>query len=260
MILRSITRHVKDQNWFAVGIDFLIVVVGVFIGIQVSNWNEARQNRALADDYLGRLTTDLVTEQALWQAAIDYFATARAYGLQALDGFDRHPEELDAGFLAAVYQASQVWYVAPNRATFDELQSTGRITLIENHDLRNTLANHYLRSAQTGVTLQQTSQYRRVARLHLGQPVQNAVRTHCGDRWVTDATNFYYVALPSPCEIDLPPEIVREEIAAIHANTEVKQELRFHLSVLDANLGVMRNTSEIAGQAVARLRASEHRQ
>jgi len=41
MILRRITEHVKDQNWFAVGIDFFIVVVGVFIGIQVSNWNEA---------------------------------------------------------------------------------------------------------------------------------------------------------------------------------------------------------------------------
>jgi hypothetical protein len=27
-------KHVQDQNWFAVGIDFLIVVTGVFIGIQ----------------------------------------------------------------------------------------------------------------------------------------------------------------------------------------------------------------------------------
>lgn len=34
MILRSITKHVREQNWFAVGIDFLIVVVGVYIGIK----------------------------------------------------------------------------------------------------------------------------------------------------------------------------------------------------------------------------------
>jgi hypothetical protein len=33
---------VKDQNWFAVTLDFIIVVVGVFIGIQVANWNEER--------------------------------------------------------------------------------------------------------------------------------------------------------------------------------------------------------------------------
>ncbi len=39
MLLRRITQHVKTQNWLAVFIDFLIVVVGVFIGIQVANWN-----------------------------------------------------------------------------------------------------------------------------------------------------------------------------------------------------------------------------
>ena len=36
MLLRSITKHVQDQNWFAIGIDFFIVVVGVFIGMQVA--------------------------------------------------------------------------------------------------------------------------------------------------------------------------------------------------------------------------------
>ena len=35
-------KHVKTQNWFAVVLDFVIVVFGVFIGIQVANWNEAR--------------------------------------------------------------------------------------------------------------------------------------------------------------------------------------------------------------------------
>ncbi len=42
MLLRRITKHVTEQNWFAVLIDFLIVVVGVFIGIQIGNWNDSR--------------------------------------------------------------------------------------------------------------------------------------------------------------------------------------------------------------------------
>lgn len=42
MILRSITRCVRDPNRFAVGIDFIIVILGVFIGIQVANWTAAR--------------------------------------------------------------------------------------------------------------------------------------------------------------------------------------------------------------------------
>ncbi len=42
MLLRSITQHVKEQNWFAVGLDFTIVVIGVYIGMQVANQNEIR--------------------------------------------------------------------------------------------------------------------------------------------------------------------------------------------------------------------------
>jgi len=39
MLLRRITEHVKAQNRAAVALDFCIVVVGVFIGIQGANWN-----------------------------------------------------------------------------------------------------------------------------------------------------------------------------------------------------------------------------
>jgi len=42
MILRRLRTHVENENWFAVFVDFCIVVIGVFIGIQVANWNEAR--------------------------------------------------------------------------------------------------------------------------------------------------------------------------------------------------------------------------
>lgn len=59
MLLRRITQHIKEQNWFAVVLDFLIVVVGVFIGLQVSNWNDARSDRALRSEYLTQLTEDL---------------------------------------------------------------------------------------------------------------------------------------------------------------------------------------------------------
>jgi len=33
MLLRSISKHVKDQNWFAVALDFVIVVIGVAVAM-----------------------------------------------------------------------------------------------------------------------------------------------------------------------------------------------------------------------------------
>ena len=58
MLLRRVTRHVRSQNWFAVGVDFLIVVVGVFVGLQVQDWNDARKERAEERALLGRLLTE----------------------------------------------------------------------------------------------------------------------------------------------------------------------------------------------------------
>lgn len=48
MLLRRVMEHVTEQNWTAIGIDFVIVVLGVFIGLQVSNWNDARAFSARA--------------------------------------------------------------------------------------------------------------------------------------------------------------------------------------------------------------------
>ena len=35
MLLRRVIQHVRQQEWTAIGIDFVIVVMGVFIGLQV---------------------------------------------------------------------------------------------------------------------------------------------------------------------------------------------------------------------------------
>ena len=83
MLLRRITQHAREQNWFAVVIDFAIVVIGVFIGIQVANWNDARADRSLRSQYLLQLTEDL---QADITEAMDTEsqAWARAGAIEAI--------------------------------------------------------------------------------------------------------------------------------------------------------------------------------
>ncbi|MCB1585338.1 MAG: hypothetical protein KDI52_03575 [Xanthomonadales bacterium] len=59
MLLRRITQHIKNQNWFAVFLDFVIVVAGVFIGIQVANWNELKKEQQLEKQYIQNIISDL---------------------------------------------------------------------------------------------------------------------------------------------------------------------------------------------------------
>ena len=53
MILRRFIRHVQDQNWFAVALDFVIVVFGVFMGFQVQQWNQERGSESNFTNHAG---------------------------------------------------------------------------------------------------------------------------------------------------------------------------------------------------------------
>lgn len=55
MILRRLSKHIKDQNWFAVLLDFFIVVVGVFVGLQVQEWASENKRVSSERQYLERL-------------------------------------------------------------------------------------------------------------------------------------------------------------------------------------------------------------
>lgn len=59
MLLRRITKHVKDQNWFAVALDFFIVVVGILIAFQITNWSEARSDNSRIERRLTSVVDDL---------------------------------------------------------------------------------------------------------------------------------------------------------------------------------------------------------
>ena len=46
MILQRLATSIRNQDWFTVVIETLIVVFGVFIGLQVNTWSGARADRA----------------------------------------------------------------------------------------------------------------------------------------------------------------------------------------------------------------------
>lgn len=59
MIIKRIVRYVRAQDWNAVAIEFVIVAAGVLMGIQVSNWNDGRIEKARVDQQVASLGTEL---------------------------------------------------------------------------------------------------------------------------------------------------------------------------------------------------------
>lgn len=59
MLLRRVIDNIKEQNWFAVALDFVIVVVGVYVGLQAQEWREGIADRERLDRIVAALGADL---------------------------------------------------------------------------------------------------------------------------------------------------------------------------------------------------------
>ncbi len=55
MIIRRILDALRKPEWGTALIEFLIVVIGIFLGLQISNWNEDRKAEAEGHFYLDLL-------------------------------------------------------------------------------------------------------------------------------------------------------------------------------------------------------------
>lgn len=143
MILRSLTKHVKDQNWFAVGLDFAIVVIGVFIGIQVSNWNERQADKRIGDEYVSRILVELDITEETFQRNLAFSEWVIHNTLRALDLLEFEPDHLDEEFVIASFIAAHeiVGYI--KRDVYDELLSVGSLNKIVNLEVRERIQNFY---------------------------------------------------------------------------------------------------------------------
>ncbi len=160
MILRRMADAVREQNWFTVIIEILIVVIGIFLGLQVTDWNEGLKEQARADQYRERLIADITDDAAQFQLRTNFINEVLTYSEQLLEGLEgEKPESIDEPnthdqpnaldeqwvILRAAFQASQIWPFEMVSIAYDEIQINGSISLIGNVDVINKLANYYSR-------------------------------------------------------------------------------------------------------------------
>lgn len=63
MILSKLSETLSEQKWTSAILELLIVIVGIFIGLQVDGWNEDRKDRIEEQIVLERLAADLEARQ-----------------------------------------------------------------------------------------------------------------------------------------------------------------------------------------------------
>jgi hypothetical protein len=238
MRLRHITKHVEDQNWTAVFLDFVIVVVGVFIGIQVSNWNDAQADVRRGAEFTEQLTADLRMEAWSYARLIRYHRDVLAEAERAVGALEGQHDLTDEALLISAYRATQSLNHQRNIATYEELTSTGAMGLIRDAALRNTAVRLY--TTPMFAQLEQESvgsAYRAHFRMSLPNHVQDSLGRNCGDRPV-ERGDFEGIGgiLGYPCTSGLEPDAIAQAAAIIRSDTALLRELRRRVSDLKTRI------------------------
>jgi hypothetical protein len=156
MILRRIAHHLQHQQWTAVLIELVILVLGVFLAFQVTDWANERANRAAEARHLEEIAEDLRADRAV-------FDQIRASAEKRISGID-----YILGETRGVTRPSRL--VTPNGDDYDipagpPVTAVDRATLLGRANLmRSTTGNRTGFEALLGAGGMQKLRDRRISR------------------------------------------------------------------------------------------------
>jgi hypothetical protein len=230
-----LVERVRTHDWFAVGVEFIIVVVGVFLGMQVTNWNADRLARRSAESYVERIREDLARNERTLLGRIAYYKQVKTHALAALAALGQPQETLGETFLVDAFQASQILSTGIDKSTYIELISAGAMNSIPSIAVRRHIASYYQNADAIEAILAYIPPYRETMRRYMPYAVQEAAFARCDDITAIDAAGQPTPALPENCKLELTPAATRAAVAAL-LTPDISLDLTRRLADIDTKI------------------------
>jgi len=228
MILSRVIEHLKQQHWSGVFVELVIVILGVFVGLQADNWNAAREDAARGRQYLLRIADNLQSDLDLYRDRLAFWNKVTAYGKTGLayaNNGESSGDNAQWKVLLAFFQASQTAEIWVDRTAYEELKSSGEFRLIHDVKLRRALAKYYIDTANPTLTVRPA--YRENVRALIPYHIQHYIWQNCygpgpnGDQVFVD------------CLSPISNQEAASIVTRIAADERLMGELTYWLSSLD---------------------------
>ena len=141
MLIRRISAALRSQDWATVTVEFVVVVAGIFVGLQVDSWNTQRTDRIREQVILQQLHADFSAN------AVSILQYVRRHE-QMVEGLDFALDVLTKGeltkgdanrFRNAFVSMYQLPSISATMGGYDAVIASGDLALISDRKLKSLL-------------------------------------------------------------------------------------------------------------------------
>jgi len=140
-------RMIKENRFskyilYAIG-EIVLVVIGILLALQINNWNKLRKDKKEQYFLLEKLQTDLYSDKNQITTKIYAAENGSENFIFCLDVLARMKTASRKEFMSRFGGILAINYFNQNTTTFDNLVSSGKIELIENQALLDSIVDYY---------------------------------------------------------------------------------------------------------------------
>jgi len=247
-----LAAHLQRQDWAAVLIDLAIVVIGVFLGIQASNWNDERHDQRVANAYLQRIDSDLRSDVRQLRLHEDYWRASAEAGDRALHFAEEGRRSDDEwNTLLDFFHAGEVWSFTESNGTYNEMLSAGRLDLFSDSRLKAQLGNYYIGRRTQHLLFDAAPAYRDDIRAAVPYRFQRYILDHC-------EASAYEANKGIPCPAPADAAGLRGLNRSLARNAKLIGELRNWMTTLHYTRGVGTDDQRTARRLINEIAADRH--
>jgi hypothetical protein len=244
MILNRFATALKSQDWITVFIEFVLVVLGVIVALEVDRYSERQRERAKEVAYLSALERDLNLDISDIESLIDGYSQIEAFAVGAIATLENQgcPDNQCWYRLVELLHASQWLDVSLNSSTYEEMK---RLGLPTDGRLKDELEQYHALGDRRARLTRELPEYRKLVRSLIPPAIQTHYWSNC---YSVTAKRETYI---SDCPASVTAEAARSVIQRLQQMPEVRMALTYWLSNLRLTVQTLPQQVDYAEELIA---------
>ena len=131
--------NVSRYLGYAAG-EIVLIVVGILLALQISEWNQSRKDRAEERLVISNLHSEFLQNKEIFREVRAQLAAGKESNIQLMELMNKNADDLtDFDLFYLLYQAIDHFHFAPSNNVVSEILQSGKLGLLQDDGLKTSL-------------------------------------------------------------------------------------------------------------------------